>query len=73
MKKLFILTVSFMLIGNVCFASNYQSTKSYKFNEYNSRGQKVSYTKVYYNGDRSNVKKVEAYNTKGKRTKQYRR
>ena len=47
-------------------------TKYYKLTERNSRGQKVSTTRVYYQGDKSNVKKIEVYGTNGRRIKQYR-
>ena len=40
-------------------------------NQYNSKGQKVGYTKVYYQGDKQNVKRVEKYSTNGKRTELY--
>lgn len=72
MKKIFALILCLFIFNGVAFASNYQSKQSYKLNEYNSRGQKVSYTKVYYQGDRQNVKKVEKYSTNGKRTNVYR-
>lgn len=69
MKKGLVLTLVLVLFGNVALAG---STNYYKLNQYNSRGQKTGYTKVYYKGDRSNVKKIEKYNTKGKRTELYR-
>lgn len=67
MKKVFSLLVIMLLMAN----SGFCATKYYKMNEYNSRGQKTGYTKVYYQNEKTNVKKVEKYNTKGKRTNLY--
>lgn len=72
MKKILSLTIIALMFGSSAFCANYQSTRNYKLTEYNSKGQKVGYTKVYYKGDKSNVKKVEQYSTKGYRTKLYR-
>ena len=72
MKKVVIMILALMLVGNVAFASQYSSTKNYKLNQYNSKGQKVGYTKVYYQNNKSNIKKVEKYSTTGKRTEVYR-
>lgn len=72
MKKVIILTFVLLLTGNFAFASQYVAKKNYKLNEYNSRGQKTGYTKVYYQGDKSNIKKVERYSTSGKRINVYR-
>lgn len=71
MKKI-VIVLCLILLGNVVLASNYEARKSYKLNEYNSKGQKVGYTKVYYQGDKQNVKRVEKYSTSGKRTGVYR-
>lgn len=68
MKKLFGLLLVVLFTTNTAFCA----TKYYKMNEYNSRGQKTGYTKVYYQNDRTNVKKVEKYSTSGKRTNLYR-
>lgn len=70
MKKIALL-LALILLGNVAFASNYKSKQYYKMNQYNSKGQKVGYTKVYYQGDKQNVKRVEKYSTNGKRTELY--
>ena len=70
MKKITLLLM-IILLGNVVFADNYQSKQYYKLNQYNSKGQKVGYTKVYYQGDKQNVKRVEKYSTNGKRTELY--
>lgn len=72
MKKLSVLFLVLFLLENITFASNYTARQNYKLNEYNSRGQKTGYTKVYYQGDKSNIKKVERYSTSGKRTNVYR-
>lgn len=73
MKKIIIIFFALILTSsNMVFAGQYVSKKSYKLNEYNSRGQKTGYTKVYYQGDKSNIKKVERYSTSGKRTNVYR-
>lgn len=72
MKKVLSLMLCLLFFSNIAFASNYQARKFYKMNEYNSRGQKTGYTKVYYQGERQNVKKVEKYSTNGKRTNVYR-
>ena len=73
MKKVILSILCLVLFGNICYANNnYQARQYYKLNEYNSRGQKVSYTKVYYQGEKQNVKKVEKYSTSGKRTNVYR-
>lgn len=72
MKKIFALVLCLFMFNGIAFANNYQSRQFYKLNEYNSRGQKVSYTKVYYQGDKQNVKKVERYSTNGKRINVYR-
>jgi len=72
MKKVVIMILALMLVGNVAFAGQYSSTKNYKLNQYNSKGQKVGYTKVYYQNNKSNIKKVEKYSTTGKRTEVYR-
>ena len=71
MKKVLSLVLVLMLFGNVALASNCTSTKNYKLNQYNSKGQKVGYTKVYYQGEKQNVKKVEKYSTNGKRIEVY--
>lgn len=71
MKKIVVI-LCLILIGSSAFADNYQARKSYKLNEYNSKGQKVGYTKVYYQGDKQNIKRVEKYSTSGKRTGVYR-
>lgn len=71
MKKVLSLVLVLMLFGNVALASNYTSIKNYKLNQYNSKGQKVGYTKVYYQGEKQNVKKVEKYSTNGKRIEVY--
>lgn len=72
MKKILLSIICILLLSNTAFADNYSARKNYKLNEYNSRGQKVGYTKVYYQGDKSNIKKVEIYSTNGKRTNVYR-
>lgn len=72
MKKTIILTLVLILTSGVAFSRNYESQKYYKLTERNSRGQKVSTTRVYYQGDKSNVKKIEVYGTNGRRIKQYR-
>lgn len=69
MKKIFAIFILLILLSNTALASNYSSTKNYKLNQYNSKGQKVGYTKVYYSNDKSNIKKVEEYSTNGKRIK----
>lgn len=71
MKNFFALILCLFMFNGIVFASNYQHKQFYKLNEYNSRGQKVGYTKVYYQGDRQNVKKVEKYSTNGKRINVY--
>lgn len=72
MKKVLVMILMLILAGNMVFAGQYSSTKNYKLNQYNSKGQKVGYTKVYYQSNKSNIKKVEKYSTNGKRTEVYR-
>lgn len=72
MKKILSLTFILLLLGNVAFAGQYAYTKSYKLNQYDNKGRKIGYTKVYYKSDKANVTKVERYNTKGRRTELYR-
>lgn len=72
MKKLFIATLVLFLTSSIAFAKNYESQKYYKLTERNSKGQKVSTTRVYYQGDKSNVKRVETYSTTGRKIKEYR-
>lgn len=72
MKKFLVLSILLTLVGNIAVAKNYQSEKYYKLTERNSRGQKVSTTRVYYRGDRTNVTKVEQYSTSGRQTRQWR-
>ena len=36
MKKVVIMILALMLVGNVAFAGQYSSTKNYKLNQYNS-------------------------------------
>ena len=71
MKKVLVMILMLVLAGNMAFAGQYSSTKNYKLNQYNSKGQKVGYTKVYYQNNKSNVKKVEKYSTNGRRTEVY--
>lgn len=70
MKKLFIVTLLLMFCSEG-FCANYQSTKYYTLTERNSRGQKVSTTRYYYQGEKQNIKKIERYSTSGKRTNLY--
>lgn len=72
MKKLCVLTLMLALCSGFAYASSYQTQKYYKLTERNSRGQKVGTTRVYYRGDKSNITKVEKYNTNGRREKLYR-
>ena len=72
MEKILVLGFSLLLLSNMVFAGQATTTKNYKLNQYNSKGQKVGYTKVYYQNNKSNVKKVEKYSTNGRRTEVYR-
>lgn len=70
MKYIFII-LSLSLLTQLpasCSQTKYQS-----FNQYNSKGQKVGTVRVYYQGDRTNVSKIEKRNTNNKRTESYRR
>lgn len=73
MKKVLSIAILLFFVGNVGLCTtNSNSTKTYKMNQYNSKGQKVGYSKIYYKGDKTNIIKVEKYNTKGKRLETYR-
>jgi len=76
MNKLVIAVISIMIFNTIfgeqaaLCKSNNSSQKYSKASEYNNRGQKVGYYKVYSSGDK--VTKVEKYSTSGKRVQKVR-